>query len=45
MEHLYYEIDEEVKYLNEKITYEYAMQEEVLYQVNTILNKSVLVDI
>lgn len=37
MEHLYYEVDEEVKFINENITYEWAMQEEVLFSVNKIL--------
>lgn len=37
MEHLYYEIDEEVKFINQKITYDWTMQEEVLFNVNKIL--------
>lgn len=37
MEHLYFEIDEEVKFINQEITYEFAMQEEVLFNVNKIL--------
>jgi len=32
-----YQIDEEVKFINENITYEFAMQEEVLFNVNKIL--------
>ena len=37
MEHLYFEIDEEVKFINQEITYNWAMQEEVLFNVNKIL--------
>ena len=32
-----YQIDEEVKFINENITYEFAMQEEILFSVNKIL--------
>ena len=32
-----YQIDEEVRFINENITYDWAMQEEVLFNVNKIL--------
>ena len=32
-----YQIHEEVKFINENITYDWAMQEEVLFNVNKIL--------
>lgn len=44
MEDFNYLIDQEVAELN-SLSYDDVMQDEILYQVNTILKKSVLVDI